>query len=79
MIQRAFIKASMIFVVNDEVLFSDKSQLLLCGEPVKRGVRIDQAELQDILKDNRSPRCLPNKDILLYTGMIMSYLFIPCI
>lgn len=46
----------------------DKSQLLLCGEPVKRGVRIDQAELQDILKDNRSPRCLPNKDILLYTG-----------
>ncbi|KAH9642501.1 hypothetical protein HF086_008911 [Spodoptera exigua] len=46
----------------------DKSQLLLCGEPVKRGVRIDQAELQDILKDNKSPRCLPNKDILLYTG-----------
>ncbi|XP_075981572.1 tyrosine-protein kinase hopscotch [Anticarsia gemmatalis] len=46
----------------------DKSQLLLCGEPVKKGVRIDQAELQEILKDNRSPRCLPNKDILLYTG-----------
>ncbi|CAH4030590.1 tyrosine-protein kinase hopscotch [Pieris brassicae] len=46
----------------------DKSQLLLCGEPVKKGVRIDQAELQDILKDNKSPRCLPNKDILLYTG-----------
>ncbi|KAJ0174068.1 hypothetical protein K1T71_010214 [Dendrolimus kikuchii] len=46
----------------------DKSQLLLCGEPVKRGVRIDQAELQEILKDNKSPRCLPNKDILLYTG-----------
>lgn len=49
-------------------LFTDKSQLLLCGEPVKRGVRIDQAELQEILKDNKSPRCLPNKDILLYTG-----------
>ncbi|XP_072942901.1 tyrosine-protein kinase hopscotch [Epargyreus clarus] len=46
----------------------DKSQLLLCGEPVKKGVRIDQAELQEILKDNKSPRCLPNKDILLYTG-----------
>ncbi|XP_028032400.1 tyrosine-protein kinase hopscotch isoform X1 [Bombyx mandarina] len=46
----------------------DKSQLLLCGEPVKRGVRIDQAELQEILRDNKSPRCLPNKDILLYTG-----------
>ncbi|KAG6456774.1 hypothetical protein O3G_MSEX009942 [Manduca sexta] len=46
----------------------DKSQLLLCGEPMKRGVRIDQAELQEILKDNKSPRCLPNKDILLYTG-----------
>ncbi|CAH2267020.1 jg6719 [Pararge aegeria aegeria] len=46
----------------------DKSQLLLCGEPVKKGVRIDQAELHEILKDNKSPRCLPNKDILLYTG-----------
>lgn len=48
----------------------DKSQLLLCGEPVKKGVRIDQAELQEILKDNKSPRCLPNKDILLYTGIV---------
>ncbi|XP_041984957.1 tyrosine-protein kinase hopscotch [Aricia agestis] len=46
----------------------DKSQLLLCGEPIKKGVRIDQAELQEILRDNKSPRCLPNKDILLYTG-----------
>ncbi|CAH2089621.1 unnamed protein product [Euphydryas editha] len=46
----------------------DKSQLLLCGEPVKKGVRIDQAELQDILQDNKSPRCLPNKDILIYMG-----------
>ncbi|XP_049876791.1 tyrosine-protein kinase hopscotch [Pectinophora gossypiella] len=46
----------------------DKSQLLLCGECQKKGVRVDQAELQEILKDNKSPRCLPNKDILLYTG-----------
>ncbi|XP_047996645.1 tyrosine-protein kinase hopscotch [Leguminivora glycinivorella] len=46
----------------------DKSQLLLCGEPQKKGVRIDQAELQEILKDNKSPRCLPSKDILIYTG-----------
>lgn len=64
------------------LLYTDKSQLLLCGEPVKRGVRIDQAELQEILKDNKSPRCLPNKDILLYTGTILvpgsSNLFIYC-
>ncbi|KAJ2948407.1 hypothetical protein O0L34_g7646 [Tuta absoluta] len=45
----------------------DKSQLLLCGQSQKKGVRIDQAELQEILRDNKSPRCLPNKDIMLYT------------
>lgn len=68
MFRNGLIKVTMIVVVYVEVFIVDKSQLLLCGEPVKRGVRIDQAELQDILKDNRSPRCLPNKDILLYTG-----------
>lgn len=44
----------------------DKSQLLLCGEPQKIGFRIDQTELQEILKDNKSPRCLSAKDIILY-------------
>ncbi|RVE43769.1 hypothetical protein evm_011618 [Chilo suppressalis] len=46
----------------------DQSQLLLCGEPVKKGVRIDQTELQEVLKSNRSPRCLLNKDIMLFIG-----------
>lgn len=62
-----------IYYVTTIILITvlDKSQLLLCGEPVKKGVRIDQAELQEILKDNKSPRCLPNKDILLYTGKLV--------
>ncbi|XP_063830579.1 tyrosine-protein kinase hopscotch [Ostrinia nubilalis] len=46
----------------------DQSQLLLCGEPVKKGVRIDQTELQEVLKTNKSPRCLLNKDIMLFIG-----------
>ncbi|VVD04448.1 unnamed protein product, partial [Leptidea sinapis] len=41
----------------------DKSQLLLCGEPVKKGVRIDQAELQEILKDNRSSEKVGSENI----------------
>lgn len=57
------------------LLLPDKSQLLLCGETQKVGVRVDQADLQEILKDNRSPRCLPNKDIMLYTGKDKTYLY----
>lgn len=56
-------------------MFTDKSQLLLCGEMQKVGMRVDQADLQEILKDNRSPRCLPNKDILLYTGQCKTYAY----
>ncbi|XP_053614576.1 tyrosine-protein kinase hopscotch [Plodia interpunctella] len=45
-----------------------ESQLLLCKKPEKQGVRIEHSELQEALKNNKSPRCLLNKDILLYTG-----------
>ncbi|GBP07970.1 Tyrosine-protein kinase hopscotch [Eumeta japonica] len=38
----------------------------------RKGVRIDQAELQEILKDNKSPRCLSTKDIMLYIALLTS-------
>ncbi|KAM3963253.1 tyrosine-protein kinase hopscotch [Aphomia sociella] len=46
----------------------DESQLLLCSKPERQGVNIEQSELTEALKTNKSARCLLNKDILLYTG-----------
>ncbi|XP_059060811.1 tyrosine-protein kinase hopscotch [Achroia grisella] len=46
----------------------DESQVLLCSKPERQGVHIDQSELSEALKTNRSPRCLLNKDIHLYIG-----------